>query len=224
VEQIKLKQLLERATEGEDFESDQCFRSSWMYHLTDDPFWVWCEHHAPESEKVDETTLHDEHRMQRGIEWERDWVDTNFPEAYEVQEQWGLPALKETLQAMSDGEPAIYNGTLLFLPENLYGKTDLLVRSDDAPSDLGDYHYKVKEIKNSSSLKQYHKLQGGIYNKILGAIQGYPPDHFEIVLHEETVNERITYSEVWDEIANHLNYWREIRGTGRYQKNLFPLA
>ena len=52
-------------------------------------------------------------------------------------------------------------GQLWLLPADVYGKADLLVRCDDHPSDLGNYHYRVKEIKNSSTVKPYQKLPGG---------------------------------------------------------------
>ena len=66
--------------------------------------------------------------------------------------------------------------------EDVYGKADLLVRSDDAPSALGDFHYRVKEIKNAGKLKEYHQLQAAAYAWILGTIQDYSAESFDIVL------------------------------------------
>jgi uncharacterized protein len=77
-----------------------------------DPFWVWCEYHAPGSERVDEETPFDHHRMQQSNVWEDQYVDENFPNAYQVESRWGLEAVRETIGAMLRGESTIHGGAL----------------------------------------------------------------------------------------------------------------
>ncbi len=96
------------------------------------------------------------------------YIARQLPDAYRVQAKWTDGALQETLEAMLRGERAIQGAALWLLSEDVYGKADLLVRSDDAPSDLGDFHYRVKEVKNAGKLKPYHQLQAAAYVWILG--------------------------------------------------------
>ena len=157
-----LETILERATSGQTLDKGRIFRPSWFYSMIKDPFWIWCEYHAPGSERVDEETLFDHHRMQQGNVWEDQYVDENFPNAYEVESRWGLEAVRETIGAMLRGESTIHGGALWLLGEDVYGKSDVLVRCDDHPSDLGDFHYRVKEVKNSKEAKPYHQLQAAV--------------------------------------------------------------
>jgi hypothetical protein len=71
---------------------------------------------------------------------------------------------------MLAGARAIHKPQLWLLPEELYRRADLLVQCDDHPSDLGTYHYRVKEIKRSPILQSYHECQAALYNRILGHI------------------------------------------------------
>jgi hypothetical protein len=76
-----LQTILERATAGRSLDKSRMFGPSWFYSMIKDPFWVWCEYHAPWQDRVDETTLFDRHRMQMGNEWEDRYVANNFPNA-----------------------------------------------------------------------------------------------------------------------------------------------
>ena len=189
--------------------------------MIDDPFWVWCEYHAPAEERLDETTLFDQYLMQQGNVWEDQYVRGTFPDAYVVRASWGEAALRETLEAMLRGKAAIHGGALWLLGEDVYGKSDLLVRCDDHPSDLGSYHYRVKEVKNSKEGKEYHKLQAAVYHWMLSALQGYCPDSFDIVLREGAGESSIPYANITPQMQHHLAEWRAIRDG---QRQLQPLA
>jgi len=206
---IDLQNILNRATAGKRLRRSRVFRPSWFYCLTRDPFWLWCEYFAPKEKRFDETTRYDRYRMQQGVEWEDRYVRERFPNAYEVTSRWGLPALQETIQAMIRGEPAIHGAALWLLGESVYGKADVLVRSDEHASDLGEYHYRVKEVKNSKLLREYHQLQAATYTWILSELQGYCPDSFEVVLREG--EETIAYQDVAATMNDHLSQWQSIR-------------
>ncbi len=204
-----LSNLLERATGGRDLANCNLFRPSWFYNMLEDPFWLWCEYHALPSERVDETTAYDRHRMEQGNIWEDRYVSAIFPEAYRVESPWGVTALDETLQAMMRGESVIQGGALWLLSEEVYGKADVLVRCDNHPSELGNYHYRVKEVKNASQVKPHHQLQAATYNWILGKLQGYCPTSFDIVLKDGEVT--IPFEQVAEQMHHHLRLWRSIR-------------
>ena len=66
-----LEELIRRATSGKKLDRHVLFRPSLVYQVLRDPFWIWCEYHAPRSEAMDETDRYDEMRWQRGIEYEQ---------------------------------------------------------------------------------------------------------------------------------------------------------
>jgi hypothetical protein len=109
---ISAEELIQRATSGRKFNRHALFRPSLTYYLLKDPFWLWCENHAPKSEAVDETTLYDELRMQQGVEFEEAWIKANFPAAVKIEPGFGFAALKNTFRAMLQGAPAIYQPPL----------------------------------------------------------------------------------------------------------------
>ena len=186
---ITCEELIQRATAGQKFNRHILFRPSLSYYLLKDPFWLWCEHHAPKNAAVDETSRYEKLRMQQGIEFEERWVKANFPNAVEIKPGFGFAALKNTFRAMLDGVAAIYQPQLWDLGRDSYGKGDLLIRDDSAPSDLGPFHYRVVEIKRSASLQNSHVLQAAFYNQNLALLQGYGARQMTIVLKDgsETV-------------------------------------
>jgi len=206
-----LEIILQRATSGRSLDKARVFQPSWFYNLIEDPFWIWCEYHAPAHERVEEETLYERHRMQQGVLWEAQYVAENFPEAYEVKSNWGLEAVRETIGALLAGERVVHGGALWLLGEDVYGKSDLLVRCDDHPSDLGDFHYRVKEIKHSKDVKPYHELQAAVYTWMLGELQGYRPESFDIVLRDGEGERTLAYPTAADRMREQLSRWRRIR-------------
>ncbi len=216
-----LETILQRATSGQELDRARIFRPSMFYSMIKDPFWIWCEYHAPAHERVDEDTPFDRHRMQQGNVWEDEYVKKKFPDAYKVESRWGLEAVRETIGAMLAGEAAIHGGALWLLGEDVYGKSDILARCDDHPSDLGDFHYRVKEVKNSKDAKPYHQLQAAVYTWILGELQGYCPESFDIVLRAGEGEQTVAYETAVDPMRRCLTEWRRIRDG---QLSLAPLG
>jgi uncharacterized protein len=206
---IRLEELIRRATSGRKFDRHQLFRPSLAYHLLKDPFWVWCNYHAPKEAAVDETTRYDELRMQHGIEHEKRWIHANFPDALEITPGFGFDALKNTFRAMLDGAPAIYQPQLWDLGQDTYGKGDLLVRDGSAPSDLGPYHYRVVELKRSAILKTYHVLQAAFYNQSVAQLQGYVPSQLTVVLKDRI--ETVPYIGRETDLTSTRQLWKSLR-------------
>jgi len=206
---IDINTFIERATGGKEPDRNSMFRPSMIYDLLHDPFKVWCEFHAPKDQAVDEVSRYDEIKMRRGVEYENTWVAEHCPGFRKIEPEYGFQALKNSIQAMMEGIPAIHAPQLWLLSDGIYGKADVLVRNDGASSDLGNFHYRVLEIKRSGSLKEYQVLQAAFYNRILGRLQGYTPERFSVVLRDS--EEEILYSNVDLKIDEMLNRFHRIR-------------
>ncbi len=206
---MTVQELIQRAISGQKLDRHVLFRPSLVYHVLQDPFWVWCEYHAPRSEAVDETDRYDEMRWQRGIEYEQAWIREHYPAAVKVTPDFGFEGLRNTLQAMVEGISAIHQPHLWDLGGESYGKADLLVRDDTGGSDLGSYHYRLVEIKRARSLQDYHVLQAAFYNRILGRIQGHTPAVLTVAL-RETI-ETVPYTGREKELDGIVAKWRALR-------------
>lgn len=206
---VTIEELIQRATAGQRPEPRAVFRPSLVYQVLHDPFWIWCEYHAPRAEAVDETSRYDELRLQRGVEYEQAWVREHFPHALRVVPDFGLEALRNTLQAMREGVPAIYQPQVWDLGGETYGKGDLLVRDDTHPSDLGPYHYRVVEIKRARTVQDHHVLQAAFYNRMLGKLQGYTPGELTVALKEAT--ELVPVAPRGTELDEILTTWKALR-------------
>jgi uncharacterized protein len=147
--------------------------------------------------------------MQQGVKYEKRWVKSHFPSAVEIKPSFGFEALKNTLQAMLDGAPAIYQPQLWDLARETYGKGDLLVRDDSAPSDLGPFHYHVLEIKRSQSLQRSHVLQAAFYTQNIAMLQGRVPHEVTIILRDSSEN--IAYEGKDKELEDARQLWRSLR-------------
>jgi uncharacterized protein len=206
---LTVEDLVQRATGGRKFNRHALFRPSLTYYLLKDPFWVWCEYHAPKEEAIDETTRYDELRMQRGMAHEQQWVAANFPDAVKIEPGFGFDALKNTFRAMLTGAPAIYQPQLWDLERESYGKGDLLVRDDSAPSDLGPFHYRVLELKHSPALQEYHALQAAFYNENIGRLQGFTPGELTVVLKDSSAT--VPYGGKEQELQHLRALWKSLR-------------
>ncbi|MFQ5960355.1 MAG: TM0106 family RecB-like putative nuclease [Candidatus Methylomirabilales bacterium] len=204
-----VEELIQRATSGQTMNRSVLFRPSFVYQVLQDPFWIWCEYHAPRSEAVDETRRYDEIRRQRGIEYEQAWVKEHYPDAGSVVPDFGFDALRKTLQLMLEGVAAIYQPEIWDLGGESYGRADLLVRNDSDGSDLGPYHYRLVEIKRARSLQDHHVLQGAFYNRMLGKLQGWTPAELTIVLKEAV--ETVPYASLEKELDAIRERWKVLR-------------
>ena len=209
---MTVEDLIQRATGGRKLDRQSIFRPSQVYKVLRDPFWIWCQYHAPPSEAVDETSRYDEMRFQLGSEHEEAWVSQHYPDAFKITPDFGFEALKNTMRAMLDGVSAIYQPHLWDLGGETYGKGDLLVREDSRESDLGPYHYRVLEIKRSKSLQDYHVLQAAIYNRMLARLQGYNPAELTVVLKDGMGT--VAYPDRHNQLDELMTSWRVLRDGG----------
>ena len=82
---------------------------------------------------------------------------------------------------MSAGGQFIKDMPLICWPQGLNGRPDVLERVDGVPSVFGDFSYRVVEIKSARRLRESQILQGALYNRVLGLVQGYEPPVFQMV-------------------------------------------
>ena len=62
-----------------------------------------------------------------------------------------------------------------------------MARSDEIDSEFGPYGYQVVEIKSARNIKEGHILQGALYNRVVGVLQGFEPPEFYIVNRDREV-------------------------------------
>ena len=182
---MRLRALLDRATSGERIHGRPRLRPSLVDKVLRDPFWVWCQYHAPKAEAVNEVGRYERMRYRRGVEHEDAWVAAHHPDALAIRPDFGYEALARTLRAMLEGAPAIHQPQLWDLGRDIYGRGDLLVRDDSHGSDLGPYHYRIIEIKRARKLRDAFTLQAALYNRTVGAIQGYTPSQVTVALRHD---------------------------------------
>lgn len=206
---VALQDLIVRATGGREPNPKRHLKASALYHVLSDPFWIWCSYNAPQDQAVDEASEYDRLRMKRGIQFEEEWIRQNYPDAKRVEPAWGYQSLVNTLKAMLAGERAIAAPQLWLLPEEIYGKGDLLLRVDGQPSDLGDFSYQVVECKRSNQVKEYHGVQAAAYHKTVSAIQGRTLDTFAIALPSGVV--QIGYQEYEKTLKDAIETWKKLR-------------
>ena len=206
---MRLRALLDRATSGERIHGRPRLRPSLVDKVLRDPFWVWCQYHAPKAEAVNEVGRYEQMRYRRGVEHEDAWVAAHYPDALAIRPDFGYEALARTLRAMLEGVPAIHQPQLWDLGRDVYGRGDLLVRDDSHGSDLGPYHYRVIEIKRARKLRDAFALQAALYNRTIGAIQGYTPGHVTVALRDEA--RPVDVSGFGDKIDEVVSRWAGLR-------------
>lgn len=206
---MRLRALLDRATAGQRILGRSRLRPSLVDKVLRDPFWVWCQYHAPKAEAVNEIGRYQQMRYRRGVEHEDAWVAAHYPDALAIRPAFGNEALVRTLRAMLEGVPAIHQPQLWDLGRDVYGRGDLLVRDDRHASDLGPYHYRVIEIKRARKLQDGFVLQAAFYNRTVGAIQGYTSSRVTVALREAVRPVDVaSYGHRIDDVAAR---WRALR-------------
>ncbi len=201
--------VLKKALAGKTPDKEECFRTQLMFPLTRDPFWVWCEYHAPREEAVEEGSGYDHTLRHWANDHRKDWVRSRHPKAVWVPPAFALDHFKATLKAMFDGAPAIRSPHLWTLGKKMIGQGDLLVRNDSHPSYLGPYHYRTVEIKRAKWMKNIYKLQGAVLTRILGEVQGYTPPEFEVALLDGVT--KVSYEKMKKLVDDILKKWRAIK-------------
>ena len=155
-------------------------KSGWVYQYVLSPISLWCDLNAPQDSK-DSLDPFTQYLFDRGKSHEATVLADVFPGAvweYFSAEQDGF---RRTLELMTEGAGYITNMPLLGGPMGLEGRPDVLERVDGVPSDLGDYSYRLVEIKFARRIKRGHVLQAAAYNRLLGLAQGHEPEEFAVL-------------------------------------------
>ena len=148
--------------------------------------------------------------MNKGIEFETkivDYINKNIMEIVSVSPHITTETIKKTIELMKLGTPIIHSAPFEDTKNYTRGVIDLLVRNDylsnlilntppyeNIPSNLGDFHYVVIDIKfstlslchdgihilNSNSFPAY-KTQTRIYTEAIGQIQNFTPRYAYIL-------------------------------------------
>lgn len=152
----------------------------------------------------------------------RRWVS---PEERAIQlDRARAEGLTKTLKLMRDGVDNLLEPQLCFFPQGLHGSPDILERRD-GESNLGPYHYVVKEIKSSRKIRRKHIMQAAFYNMMLGEIQEYVPEEFYL-LNAAGEDAAYRYADYKEEIAEVISGVAGIKGGEMppvaYGRSVFP--
>src|SRR5947208_13341173 len=97
-----------------------------------------------------------------------------------------IEAQMDTVGQMKAGVDIIYQGT--FFDGRWRCHPDFLIRVE-RPSKLGDYSYELADAKLARKAKAAAVLQCCVYSEQLAAIQGVDPEHFTLILGNDTEEE-----------------------------------
>ena len=169
--------IFHRCVSGK-FNGDLTAQNVSLYHTS--PYTIYCEEFVPE-ENREPISPYRELLHERGTEHEKKVIETRYPECEAVEYKEPEEGFLKLLEAMTRGAEVICGLPLLYLPENMQGRIDVLEKRTDHSSVFGDYYYLVKEIKLAKNIREEHIIQGAFYTYIIARIQGYLPEKFSIV-------------------------------------------
>ena len=161
------------------------------------PFAIYCNKFVSKNEK-DEITEYLKLLSQRGNEHESQTVHERYPNMTAIQYSNPEEGFKLTLDSMISGTNALHGMPIYYLSEGIYGKADIIERSNTNSSIFGDYHYTIKEVKLAKNIQETHLIQGAFYNYLLGKIQNFTPKTFAMINGEgeESIHEYSEYESV----------------------------
>ena len=147
------------------------------------------------------------------------------PEEHAAQlDRARIRGFEKTLGFMRSGSDSLLEPQLCFFPQGMHGSPDILERRD-GESNLGAYHYVVKEIKSSRKIRKKHIMQAAFYNMMLGEIQEYVPDEFYL-LNAEGEDAAFRYDDYKDDITGIISDVAGIKNGKMppvtYGKGVFP--
>ena len=185
-------------------------RAGWVESYLESPITFWCERHAPR-DAMDPMNEFQQHIFDAGNAHQGRVNDQLYPGGVQeifTDEEEGF---RRSLEVMSEGWEFLKNMPLVSWPDGLTGRPDILERVDGVPSVFGDFSYRVIEIKSSRKLRESQILQGALYNRMLGLVQGYEPPVFQMVNRDLDVIP-VTMAEVGQRLDQVLEEVREIMG------------
>ena len=174
---MNVEEIYRRFTDGS---REGAVRAGWVERYLESPVAFWCTLHAP-ADARDPMNDQMQHIFDIGNN-HQDRVNDRFfsggvQEVFKTEEE----GFRKPLEIMFVGATAIMDMPLVCRPEGLTGRPDVLERVDGVSSVFGDYSYRVIEIKSSRRLRESQILQGALYNRLLGIVQGYQPPEFQII-------------------------------------------
>ncbi len=205
---LELSKLLDTFSAGRTPDK-QDFNASRMFTLLEDPFSIWCNFHAPESEAVPETNRYENLKIRTDRSARDEWIKEHFPAVHFVSAQNETERFQNTLAAMARGESAIANASLWNLPLHTYGSVNLLVRVDGEKSRFGNYHYMIFQFKRAHDLKEHYALQVCLLNQLLGQIQQFSPAKARVLLKGHSVD--VLQADHQQRLQSELAFWNNIR-------------
>jgi predicted RecB family nuclease len=149
-----------------------------LYHRS--PYSIYCERFVP-PEHRDPLGPYRELLLERGIEHEKRVLASRYPGCPALPYRDASEGFLRLLEEMARGAEVICGLPLLYLPENLQGRIDVIEKCPGRESRLGGYHYVVKEIKLAARIEENHILQAAFYTYLLSRIQGCLPEHFYVI-------------------------------------------
>jgi uncharacterized protein len=152
-----------------------------LYHTS--PFNIYCEKFIPVDEK-DPMGPYRQLLLERGLEHEHRVIEGRYPECRTIHYETPEEGFRKILDQMVRGAEVIRGLPLLYFPENMQGRIDVLEKRCDHPSVFGNYHYTVTEIKQAKKIKKDHILQGAFYTYLLANIQECLPEKFRVINHD----------------------------------------
>jgi len=187
---------------------DNAVRAGWVERYLESPITFWCGLFAPEDAKEPMTDFQ-QHLFDIGNSHQEVVNNRMYPggiqEVFTNEEE----GFRRSLEVMAAGSQLIKNMPLVSWPDGLTGRPDVLERVDGIPSVFGDFSYRIVEVKSSRRLRDSQKLQAGLYNRVLGLIQGYEPPEYQMVNRDfEVVS--VVMAEVDERLDKVLKEIREI--------------
>ena len=173
------------------------------------PITFWCKIHAPEVHKDPPPSLYQQRLFDQGHAYQAEVIGASYTGAVEKRFYDENEGFRLTLELMVAGERNIKNMPVMCRPLGLQGRPDVLTRVDDAASELGSYSYSVVEIKTARNIQKAHILQGAVYNRLVGVVQGYEPPKFYIT-NRDGATQAIQMADVNDELDQVLSDMRAV--------------
>ena len=173
----------------------------------DSPITFWCDIHAP-PDGQDSINLFQQHLFDTGHQHQTEVTGAQFHGAVQEIFHTEEDGFRRTLKLMLAGETYLKDMPLLCRPMGVEGRPDILARVDGLSSDLGSFSYQVFEIKSAKNIRESHILQGALYNRLLGQVQGYEPEEYGLINRDHELT-TIRMAEVADRLDQVLS---EIRG------------
>jgi uncharacterized protein len=163
-----------------DGASSGAVRAGWVERYLESPITFWCILHAPADAK-DPINDQMQYIFDIGNNHQERVNDRLYPGG--IQERFATEeeGFRRSLEIMSEGGTFIKNMPLVCWPQGLTGRPDVLEKVEGVPSVFGDFSYRVVEIKSARRLRESQILQGALYNRALGLVQGYEPLEFQMV-------------------------------------------